>query len=72
MILRFYFYKIAPLYGTIIGQAFEEYNYLPNSLTTFPDAPSLKAIMEGVGWNDVRFYRLSGGMVAVHVGTKPA
>ncbi len=52
------------------GKIFE-YNYLPNSLTTFPDAPMLKAIMEEVGWSDVRFYRLSRGIVAVHVGTKP-
>lgn len=66
----FYFYKLAPLFGTFIGKAFEEYNYLPNSLTTFPDAPTLQSIMEEVGWSDVRFYRLSGGIVAVHVGTK--
>src|SRR5437763_304914 len=65
-----YFYRLAPLFGTIIGKAFEEYNYLPNSLTTFPDAPALKAIMEEVGWSDVRFYRLTRGIVAVHVGTK--
>ena len=65
-----YFYKLAPLFGTILGKAFEEYNYLPNSLTTFPDAPHLKTIMEEVGWSNVQFYRLSGGMVALHVGTK--
>jgi len=65
-----YFYKLAPLFGTILGKAFEEYNYLPNSLTTFPDAPSLKKIMEEAGWSDVRFYRLQGGIVAIHVGTK--
>src|SRR3984893_4645653 len=66
----FYFYKLAPLFGTIIGKAFEEYNYLPHSLTSFPDAPTLQAIMEEVGWCDVRFYRLTRGIVAVHVGTK--
>src|SRR5438128_1958713 len=70
-LFHFYFYKLPPLIGMIIGKAFEEYNYLPNSLTTFPDAPTLKAIMEEVGWSDVRFYRLSRGIVAVHVGTKP-
>jgi len=58
------------LFGTIIGKAFEEYNYLPNSLTAFPNPPTLKAIMEETGWHEVHFYRLSGGMVAVHVGTK--
>jgi demethylmenaquinone methyltransferase/2-methoxy-6-polyprenyl-1,4-benzoquinol methylase len=66
----FYFYKLAPLFGTIIGKAFEEYNYLPNSLTAFPDAPKLKKIMEDAGWSDVRFYYLNGGIVAIHVGTK--
>jgi demethylmenaquinone methyltransferase / 2-methoxy-6-polyprenyl-1,4-benzoquinol methylase len=66
----FYFYKLAPLFGTLIGKAFEEYNYLPNSLTTFPDAPTLQAMMEEVGWSNVRFYRPSGGIVAIHVGTK--
>jgi demethylmenaquinone methyltransferase/2-methoxy-6-polyprenyl-1,4-benzoquinol methylase len=70
-LFHFYFYKIAPIFGTIIGKAFEEYNYLPHSLTSFPDAPALKAVMEEVGWSDVRFYRLTGGIVAIHVGTKP-
>jgi demethylmenaquinone methyltransferase/2-methoxy-6-polyprenyl-1,4-benzoquinol methylase len=70
-LFHFYFYRLAPLFGTILGKAFEEYNYLPNSLTTFPDAPALGGIMEEVGWGDVCFYRLSGGIVAIHVGLKP-
>src|SRR5579885_162650 len=70
-LFHFYFYRLAPLFGTILGKAFEEYNYLPHSLTTFPDAPALKRIMEEAGWSDVRFYRLNGGIVAVHVGTRP-
>ena len=69
-LFHFYFYRLAPLCGSIIGKAFEEYHYLPNSLTTFPDAPALKAMMEEAGWQDVRFYRLTRGIVAVHVGTK--
>jgi demethylmenaquinone methyltransferase/2-methoxy-6-polyprenyl-1,4-benzoquinol methylase len=65
-----YFYKLAPLFGTILGKAFEEYNYLPNSLTTFPKAAHLKEIMEKAGWSDVQYYYLNGGIVAIHVGTK--
>jgi demethylmenaquinone methyltransferase/2-methoxy-6-polyprenyl-1,4-benzoquinol methylase len=71
-LFHFYFYKLAPLFGTLLGKAFEEYNYLPLSLTTFPTAPALKNIMQEVGWTEVSFYRLNGGIVAVHVGTKPA
>lgn len=70
-LFHFYFYRLAPLFGALIGKASEEYNYLPNSLTTFPNAVALQKIMEEVGWSDVRFYRLNGGIVAIHVGTKP-
>ncbi len=69
-LFHFYFYRLAPLFGTILGKAFEEYHYLPHSLTSFPDAQGLKALMEEVGWSDVHFYRLTGGIVAVHVATK--
>src|SRR5579859_5162946 len=65
-----YFYRLAPLFGTIIGKAFEEYNYLPNSLTTFPKAPELQKIMGEAGWSNVHFHYLNGGIVAIHVGTK--
>src|SRR5207253_612859 len=71
-LFHFYFYKLAPLFGAIIGKAFEEYRYLPHSLTNFPDPLTLKTIMEEMGWRDVHFYRLTGGIVAVHVGTKEA
>ncbi len=70
-LFHFYFYHLAPLFGSILGKAVEEYHYLPQSLTTFPDAPTLQAIMEESGWKDVHFYRLAKGMVAVHVATKP-
>lgn len=71
-LFHLYFYRLAPLFGSVLGKAFEEYHYLPHSLTTFPDAPALMAIMEEVGWRHVHFHRLLGGIVAVHVGTKKA
>ena len=70
-LFRFYFYKLAPLFGSVLGHAFEEYHYLPESLKIFPDAPALQAIMEESGLAQVHFYRLARGMVAVHVGVKP-
>lgn len=70
-LFRLYFYQLAPLFGTLLGRAREEYSYLPRSLMVFPDAPALKAVMEEVGWREVRFSLLQGGIVAVHVGTRP-
>ena len=68
----FYFGRLVPLLGRLIGKAFDAYSYLPSSVTVFPNAPALKRIMEAAGWSDVRYYYLLGGVVAVHVGTKPA
>ena len=69
---RIYFDKIVPLLGKLVGRSFEAYSYLPTSVTTFPDAPHLKAVMEAAGWGNVRYYYRGGGTVAIHVATKPA
>lgn len=66
-----YFDHLVPLLGRVVGRAFDAYTYLPSSVSVFPDAPGLKAVMESAGWEDVHFSRLTGGIVAVHVGTKP-
>lgn len=66
-----YFDRIVPLLGKLVGKAFDAYSYLPTSVTTFPNAPQLKRIMEEAGWRDVRYYYRVGGVVAIHVATKP-
>jgi demethylmenaquinone methyltransferase/2-methoxy-6-polyprenyl-1,4-benzoquinol methylase len=66
-----YFDRAVPLIGKLIGKALEEYRYLPQSLALFPTAPQLKAIMEAAGWTSVRYYYLTFGVVAVHIGEKP-
>jgi demethylmenaquinone methyltransferase/2-methoxy-6-polyprenyl-1,4-benzoquinol methylase len=67
-----YFGQFVPLLGRIIGRSFEAYSYLPTSVMAFPRPPRLKAIMEESGWRDVRYFYLTGGVVAVHVATKPS
>ncbi|MFI5273770.1 MAG: class I SAM-dependent methyltransferase, partial [Ktedonobacterales bacterium] len=70
-VFHLYFDRVVPLLGRVIGRASEAYAYLPTSVTTFPDAPSLKRLMEAAGWRDVRYWYRAGGVVAIHVGTKP-
>jgi demethylmenaquinone methyltransferase/2-methoxy-6-polyprenyl-1,4-benzoquinol methylase len=67
-----YFGRLVPLLGRVVGRSFDAYSYLPTSVTAFPRPPRLRAIMEEAGWGEVRYYYLTGGVVAVHVGTKPA
>jgi demethylmenaquinone methyltransferase/2-methoxy-6-polyprenyl-1,4-benzoquinol methylase len=66
-----YFDRLVPLLGRVVGRSVDAYSYLPTSVSAFPDAPALQRVMADVGWDDVRYYALSGGIVAVHVGTKP-
>ena len=68
----FYFTKILPFVGNLIsGSKDDAYGYLPRSVMKFPDCDALKAVMEQCGLTDVRFYRKTFGIVAIHVGKKP-
>ncbi|TAM56547.1 bifunctional demethylmenaquinone methyltransferase/2-methoxy-6-polyprenyl-1,4-benzoquinol methylase UbiE [bacterium] len=65
----FHFYKVVPLLGGLLSGSKSAYAYLPNSLTSFPDADGLAARFTEAGYRDVRYVRLLGGIVAIHVGT---
>lgn len=67
----FHFYKIVPLLGGLLSGSKSAYAYLPNSLTNFPDADGLAKRFVEAGYGDVRYVRLMGGIVAIHVGTVP-
>lgn len=67
-----YFDRLVPLLGKMIGRSFDAYSYLPSSVTVFPDAPHLKAILQDAGWAEVHYYYLLGGAVAVHTGVRPS
>ncbi len=68
----FYFTKILPFIGNrISGSEDDAYGYLPRSVIKFPNCDALKSVMEQCGLTDVRFYRKTFGIVAIHVGKKP-
>jgi demethylmenaquinone methyltransferase/2-methoxy-6-polyprenyl-1,4-benzoquinol methylase len=66
-----YFYYLSPWLARLLGGDPAAYQYLPNSLKTFKTRDELCASMRRAGLTDVHFHDLSGGMVCVHVGTKP-
>ncbi|MXY99400.1 bifunctional demethylmenaquinone methyltransferase/2-methoxy-6-polyprenyl-1,4-benzoquinol methylase UbiE [Candidatus Poribacteria bacterium] len=68
----FYFTKVLPFLGNLISQNRDDaYGYLPRSVMKFPNCDALKAVMEQCGLTDVRYYRKTFGIVAIHVGKKP-
>ncbi len=67
---RLWFDVLVPLAGRVLpgGQA---YTYLPASVRRFPSPVDLTRLFERAGFSDVRYRLLGGGIVALHVGTKP-
>ncbi|HEU4387788.1 MAG TPA: bifunctional demethylmenaquinone methyltransferase/2-methoxy-6-polyprenyl-1,4-benzoquinol methylase UbiE [Blastocatellia bacterium] len=70
-LFRFYFTRILPLIGNAISGSRFAYRYLPESVQAFPDQPGLAAMLRSVGFSNVQYYNLSGGIAAVHVASKP-
>jgi demethylmenaquinone methyltransferase/2-methoxy-6-polyprenyl-1,4-benzoquinol methylase len=66
-----YFYHLSPWVARALGGDAQAYHYLPNSLKAFKTREELCESMRRAGLTDVHFHDLSGGMVCVHVGTKP-
>jgi demethylmenaquinone methyltransferase / 2-methoxy-6-polyprenyl-1,4-benzoquinol methylase len=64
--------RAVPLLGRLVARETDAYRYLPASVHRFPAADELAAIMHRAGLRRVRYRRLSGGAVALHVGTVPA
>lgn len=65
------FRHAAPVAASIIGGRRSAYRYLPDSLDGFPSPERLGALMRSAGLAEVRFWRLSTGVVALHRGTVP-
>jgi demethylmenaquinone methyltransferase/2-methoxy-6-polyprenyl-1,4-benzoquinol methylase len=60
-----------PLAGKVLPGG-EAYSYLPASVRRFPGPEDLADAMRRAGFADVRWRRLAGGIVALHVARRPA
>lgn len=70
-VYHFYFHRLVPWIGRLIQGVDGPYRYLPDSVARFPDQERLAEIMRSAGFEDVRYYNLTGGIAAVHVGVVP-
>lgn len=66
----FYFYKVLPFIGSLAVGKKAPYAWLPESLTDFPDRIALEGIFREAGLKHVKSYPLTGGVAALHIGTK--
>jgi demethylmenaquinone methyltransferase/2-methoxy-6-polyprenyl-1,4-benzoquinol methylase len=66
----FYFTRVLPLIGRMVSSHSSAYTYLPESVMHFPEPPELAARLERAGFDGVGWKTLSGGIAALHWGTK--
>ena len=69
-LFHFYFTRILPRIGNAVSRSGFAYQYLPDSVRAFPDQVRLMGLMHTVGFSNVRYYNLFGGVAAVHLGDK--
>jgi demethylmenaquinone methyltransferase / 2-methoxy-6-polyprenyl-1,4-benzoquinol methylase len=70
-LFQFYFRRVLPRIGGIISGSRGAYEYLPDSVSRFPDQKRLAAMMREVGFEEVEYQNLTGGIAALHLGTRP-
>jgi demethylmenaquinone methyltransferase/2-methoxy-6-polyprenyl-1,4-benzoquinol methylase len=66
-----YFTKILPKLGGLVSGSRSAYEYLPESVERFPDQETLGLLMSQAGFEAVSFQNLTGGIAALHYGTRP-
>jgi len=65
-----YSFRILPWLGSKVAGDAESYRYLAESIRMHPDQDTLRTMMEHVGLEDVQYWNLTAGVVALHRGMK--
>jgi demethylmenaquinone methyltransferase/2-methoxy-6-polyprenyl-1,4-benzoquinol methylase len=66
----FYSGVILPAVGSLISGSREAYTYLPESVSKFPKADTLREMIIAAGYQSATFQLLTGGIAALHIGKK--
>ncbi|WP_018937453.1 MULTISPECIES: bifunctional demethylmenaquinone methyltransferase/2-methoxy-6-polyprenyl-1,4-benzoquinol methylase UbiE [unclassified Thioalkalivibrio] len=65
-----YSFKVLPMMGKLVANDADSYRYLAESIRMHPDQETLAGMMRDAGLERVEYDNLTGGIVALHRGTK--
>ncbi len=65
-----YSFYVLPIIGALVAKDPDSYHYLVESIQMHPDQEAIKDIMVNAGFDNVTYFNLSGGIVALHRGFK--
>jgi len=66
----FYFRRVLPAIGRAVSKHRDAYTYLPESVLDFPDPDAFARRLEAAGFSNVGYETLTGGICALHHGTR--
>ena len=69
-LFNFYFTRVLPRIGGVVSGSRVAYEYLPDSVLKFPNQKALESLMRAKGFVSVEYTNLTGGIAAIHTGTK--
>ncbi|HEX6923042.1 MAG TPA: demethylmenaquinone methyltransferase [Bacillales bacterium] len=67
----FYFHYVMPLFGKLFASSYKEYTWLHESARDFPGRSELADWFRSAGLSDIKVKSYSGGVAALHIGSKP-
>jgi demethylmenaquinone methyltransferase/2-methoxy-6-polyprenyl-1,4-benzoquinol methylase len=66
-----YSFRVLPFMGRVVAKDADSYRYLAESIRMHPGQEELKSMLEAAGLEQVEYFNLSAGVVAVHRGWAP-
>jgi demethylmenaquinone methyltransferase/2-methoxy-6-polyprenyl-1,4-benzoquinol methylase len=69
-LVAWYYARVLPRIGGWLSGSRSAYEYLPDSISKFPDQEELAAMMRDAGFDNVTFENLTGGVAALHLGER--
>ncbi len=66
-----YSFAVLPRLGKLISNDSDSYQYLAESIRKHPDQETLQDMMIEAGFANCEYHNMTGGIVALHIGTKP-
>jgi ubiquinone/menaquinone biosynthesis methyltransferase len=74
-LVRTAYHTYLTIVGSVLGLALhgdpDTYRYIPESIRNYPGAKAVATLMTRFGFADVRVIPVLGGLMAIHVATKP-
>ena len=69
-LFRLYSHTVLPVYGRLISKDTSAYTYLTKTIEAFPQGEQMVEILQGAGFSEASFKRLTSGICTMYFATK--